>query len=328
MQLSKPFQVIDVARHTNGTGYIVYLDVKGTQGTLTFQESPPEITQLVGKALHLGEDGGLAEHMIYLGNYHIMSFVGNAAPDKRLRVEDVIVSGAPGWLKYALSRYQDEGILKVAEPGRTVMTRVTNPNNPSQYIEVHNTKREPVRVLFVDVETTGLDAGLDQLLQVAAVPVVDGRVLPKDEWLNVWIKYPRYYLSHGVAASEEFLKNVRKSATEGTEEAKALGQISDYFEGQRKLAWEGVITVGGKNFWRVDGPFLETFGVETDRLFHHRSIDIGNLYARPSDRVLPNLEQCLDRSSVDKSQWNPHDAVSDARACAGLYCEWYSKGGR
>ena len=82
---------------------------------------------------------------------------------------------------------------------------------------------------------------------------------------------------------------------------------------------EGRITVAGKNVSVLDIPFIRTlertFSPTPDKRinFHHRAIDVGNLYFNPkTDAEIPGLQECLDRAGY--TDVVTHNAIEDAYA--------------
>lgn len=315
--LSKPFKVQAVTRHPTGAGNLYLEKADGLDCYLTFNDSPAEVVELKGKTLTAGtHDGGAPDyrHLIYLGETNIAKFLGpRMNPENRYMVNDISfdVHGGAGsrtereWFRQALKNYPAE-VKKALEPDRLVLS--------------------------IDLETTGLDPEKCQTLQVAMVPVVNGVIHdgPKDT-LNVWIKHPGYYLEPGVAGNARFLENVRFAEAQGVTPHTALHRIRNYLHLLRvkylrnpELAPEAYqkITVVGKNFLGVDGPFLKALGVE-EYYFHYRVIDVGNLVLRPTDVPPPGLNEVLKRGGVDFSEDTLHDALVDAAAVASVYSNWY-----
>jgi oligoribonuclease (3'-5' exoribonuclease) len=143
---------------------------------------------------------------------------------------------------------------------------------------------------------------------------------------NQWVAHPRYDLSPGVAANPRFMENVRLAELQGADVYNSRTRLEAYLrETAKKFLPTGEeikFTVVGKNFWRVDGPFLKTLGLDVDRYFHHRSIDVGTLALRPTDEVPPGLEETFKRAGITFAPETLHDALVDATCCAMVYQKW------
>ena len=184
-----------------------------------------------------------------------------------------------------------------------------------------------MKVLFLDVETGGLDPKSHSLLEAAFVTLNDA-----GETTNLRVLFPResYRVDPHCAIMhtenrlwhelEEF-KNcpdlfrpydglVISKPYSGTLEnvlREFLGDPRSYF-------------VCGKNAAGFDIPFLQEQG-ELDRsFFRHRVIDVGTLYLRPDDEKVPDFQECLRRASLPE-QTN-HRAMGDCLSTLELYKHW------
>lgn len=72
--------------------------------------------------------------------------------------------------------------------------------------------------------------------------------------------------------------------------------------GERKFV------IAGKNP-QFDVAFLTKNGVNCNDIFEHRRLDVGPMYALPSDQVPPSLKECLRRAGIEKEV--AHNALDD-----------------
>lgn len=74
------------------------------------------------------------------------------------------------------------------------------------------------------------------------------------------------------------------------------------------------ITIAGKNFAMFDARFLrehEIFNEVIMKRARHRVYDVGTLYARPDDDVIPDLKTCCERAGLEDTTVT-HYSVDDA----------------
>src|SRR6266496_2900533 len=151
------------------------------------------------------------------------------------------------------------------------------------------------RVMFVDLETSGLDPRVNQILEFACMPVIDGQVL--------YHQQSHFYINHSqITYSFKNLQNFKNRVTDRTAGVIALSAAKA--ESAIKIAFDAFkdschgIILGGKNVGIFDAQFLqkfltpETFTV----LCKHRCVDVAAMYARKMDEAPPSLSQCLVRA--------------------------------
>lgn len=191
-----------------------------------------------------------------------------------------------------------------------------------------------MRYVSIDLETTGLDPRLDQVLQVALVledaahPEVPVEQLPAFECLVLRDRYEGSPFA--LALNHEILRALAGPFKRG-DATNTLGRqlVTTELRGRRievlsDAAWEkeaarwldafGVtaksrITVAGKNAAGFDLRFLVDGGPLTP-LFHHRVLDPGSVFFDERAACLPSLDDLKKALGLGTVS---HDALDDAR---------------
>jgi oligoribonuclease len=170
--------------------------------------------------------------------------------------------------------------------------------------------------LSIDIETTGLDPDLDQVLSIAAVlDTPETRHLPVNElpFFHRLIRHERY---HGNAIALSMNSEILRKIGEDNNESWTLptNKVYDTF-----LMWlheNGLngrrLVAAGKNFASFDRQFLGRLDWRFKKLFHHRSLDPGSMFVMSSDTTPPSTEECGNRASLKPNDMK-HDALEDAR---------------
>lgn len=83
------------------------------------------------------------------------------------------------------------------------------------------------------------------------------------------------------------------------------------YNGERFIL-EEKINFAGKNAGTFDLPILDEQCFFQFIPRRHRVIDVGSMYLRATDDVVPNLAECCERASLDVMSFKPHRAVDDA----------------
>lgn len=73
---------------------------------------------------------------------------------------------------------------------------------------------------------------------------------------------------------------------------------------------EDKITAAGKNFGSFDLQFLKKLHGAENLSFHHRAFDPGSLYYQKGDIELPRLDKCLNRAGLVPTKY--HTSLGDA----------------
>jgi DNA polymerase III alpha subunit (gram-positive type) len=173
----------------------------------------------------------------------------------------------------------------------------------------------------IDIETTGLDPNIHDIIEFGAV--IDNLANPLP--LN---KLPIY---HALFAKENYTINpycisLHKRIWDSLNKNEGnIIEISDLMYGfsnflvKNKVPYDKnmqsySITVAGKNFANFDLPFLKNkipLNKWGEVHFKHRFIDPAILYLDPNiDIEVPNMQLCLERAGIQEKV--AHGAVSDA----------------
>lgn len=159
-----------------------------------------------------------------------------------------------------------------------------------------------MRYLSIDVETTGLDFDLCQVLEVAAV--LDDLSDPKPI-----SELPRFVaaIQHSHLCISAVALRMNKQLVEDWANGTSLVPAAEVVAGIRQL-WDSdeTILAAGKNFASFDRRFLEKW----DMYFHHRTLDPAMLFIRKGDVVPPDTRTCCERAGIPYS--GSHRALDDA----------------
>ena len=192
-----------------------------------------------------------------------------------------------------------------------------------------------MKYVSLDIETTGLDAHQDQILQIAMVvedtfkPETPVEELPSFVALlnhnyfrgNAFALAMNAWILSAIASgkSEYPIYNVHEYPQQTFEPGEISGPSFNYpMWIQNILTFldahfgEGTrVTLAGKNVAGFDLQFLPQ---EIKNRVRHRVLDVGPLFVDFSkDAVVPDLKECMKRAYPDKVYEVSHDALEDAR---------------
>lgn len=167
----------------------------------------------------------------------------------------------------------------------------------------------------IDIETTGLDPDTHQILEIGIV-LTDTNTREYEKHRIVILHKVITGSLPALAMNAKLIQEINNQGGKSRSYSQDLNEMDNvhyvYPTDQVHSILVGIIknktTVAGKNFNAFDRLFLSKYGV--DHLFHRRALDPAELYALPSDLVLPDLQTCLDRAGIEKSV--SHTAVEDA----------------
>lgn len=204
-----------------------------------------------------------------------------------------------------------------------------------------------MKVVCVDIETTGLDPATSDVLEVGLVAyeynskrpfVASGHNTLRIVLVQEELKGNIFALNMNKHIIEEIL-DAKKKLDEsesgvilkaGSYEEKTVAYVgaNDYYNieillqdflnnnecfVQAEKDYKPRINLAGKNLAMFDMKFLERilpFQVELLEPARRRIYDIGNMFLRPDDEHLPDLKTCLERVGIFKDV--AHDSVEDA----------------
>ena len=173
----------------------------------------------------------------------------------------------------------------------------------------------------IDIETTGLNAETDQILEFGCVldDLADRKPLEGLPRFHCYVVHdtirghPR-----ALAMNAEILRRIaeRPSGFLYLRPGEVIVEFKAFLEreGFRTPRPEGgskSVTAAGKNFAGFDLRFIEKLpGFRDERLFKQRVIDPAVLYWKEGDEALPDTKACYLRAGMDGTV--AHTAVEDA----------------
>lgn len=179
-----------------------------------------------------------------------------------------------------------------------------------------------MKLLSLDVETTGLDPVQCRVIEIGAVlfePEVTftpggGRSDPKWESFECLVKHDKLIGEpYALSRNHEILAEIsgrKPTHLNILSENDAMSQLGQWLAAN----FVNTVTVVGKNFDRFDLQFLKRmdgFSLYVEPLLERRSLDVGSLMFNPSKRPkIPNLQECLEDLGIRTSI--PHRALQDA----------------
>jgi hypothetical protein len=188
-----------------------------------------------------------------------------------------------------------------------------------------------VKYLSIDIETTGLRRGRDQILEVAAILADTRSAEPVD---NLPAFHARLYYDEIVGQPYALHMNAkmvldvanRPNCYQWCAPDSLAGLLHDWIT--RASGWDqkNKVTLAGKNAGTFDLPFLQALP-NWDRYMgdrvHHRVIDPSAYYwHQESDDVLPDTKTCITRAGI---AWD-HSRLHTAREDAMLVVELVRRG--
>lgn len=172
-----------------------------------------------------------------------------------------------------------------------------------------------MKYISIDLETTGLVAGQDQILQIGAIIEdttlkLSRELCPQIElynWRESYTGNP-FALALNANIFKKILELKKSNSPILISELHLINKFVDFIEqnfGKNK------VVVAGKNVASFDIPFLKGIAGEVPLPFHHRVIDPGMLFVNfETDIVPPDLKLCKERANLIGDV--THNALDDA----------------
>ncbi|GAA1388687.1 exonuclease domain-containing protein [Luteococcus peritonei] len=179
-----------------------------------------------------------------------------------------------------------------------------------------STPAERLRLLAVDVETTGLDPATDRLLSIGFVPV-DGPAIALGGAGHLVLRQgDGVGQEAGVGQSATIHRITDDQLAQGMEAAEALGQLLQALAGRVLLAHHAAMETGflQRAVEQVFGHRIEIPAVDTLQLQYR-------LLTKGFDDEPPpgSLRLWAARDQYGLPHYQAHEALTDALACAELY---------
>ncbi len=175
-----------------------------------------------------------------------------------------------------------------------------------------------MRVVSIDIETTGLDPLKHRVLEVGAVIFsTKGGVYIKSNWLLEYPDQETLPVSPFCAKLHTQSGLWDRFLTRDKCIIPAKDFSSHFSQWLRINNLVGPYTAAGKNFGSFDLQFLKQLP-EFDSYvkLRHRCFDPSILYMKPDDEVIPSLDVCCERAGIVKQ--TDHTALGDALLVAEL----------
>lgn len=177
-----------------------------------------------------------------------------------------------------------------------------------------------MRYLAIDLETTGLDVQTAGIFHLAATvgdtafpdPLAELSLLLNPWYHNQHVEFEPY----AMMMNARYIANI---ATGPTPTYSLQAASTDLFDFIRINFPTGKVTAAGKNIRSLDLPVLQRLGFRMD-VFHHRTLNVGNLFVTPQDDHLPDLKACLQRAGLPAEV--SHDALDDCKQVVRCVHAW------
>lgn len=166
------------------------------------------------------------------------------------------------------------------------------------------------RLIWIDLEMTGLDTGRDSILEIATVVT--------DAQLNVLAEGPEFAIAHDLATLEAMDDWNRNQHGKSGLWRRVLEQgVSMYDAEQRTLeflrAWVGAKAspMCGNSICQ-DRRFLHRLMPELEKYFHYRNLDVSTL-KELAKRWAPGVLDGFDKESAHTALSDVRDSIAELR---------------
>ena len=184
-----------------------------------------------------------------------------------------------------------------------------------------------MKLLSIDIETTGLDPNYCSVLEIGAVlfqPQPSLALLPEERRWSTWETLIRHSRIQGeptaLAMHSQLLAEISgRTPTHRTilTATAAMVGLRDFLRGHGIDADDNQVTIVGKNFDAFDARFLQLlpgWNTEVAPLCARRTLDVGSLCFCPSDGGVVSLSECLSKLGI--ADQVSHRALDDATQVA------------
>lgn len=177
-----------------------------------------------------------------------------------------------------------------------------------------------MQYVSIDIETTGLNPDVCQILEFAAVLETDWKTPVEDlPYFSAIVQHPSYVGEpYALAMNSQILAEIAAG------KAAHIHHVVTYFTAWLESFGITKFTPAGKNFNGFDKAFLRKLPDWNDIKCHRRAIDPGMLYWRPeADLTLPDTKECCKRAGIPYD--GGHRALDDARQVIQLVRAFYGR---
>lgn len=185
-----------------------------------------------------------------------------------------------------------------------------------------------MKYVSIDVETTGIDPSIHQIVEIGAVIEDTTKNVPVEQLptFHCYVTHEQYVVSEyvlGMHSDSGIWQKLRRRPNgyqfvqaQHVAEHFADWLFEHYFEDKDNPRWPLNINAAGKNFGSFDIRFLQELRQWKESIrVRRRILDPAILYAVSDDEHLPNLDECIRRAGLDNNEIKvTHNAVDDARA--------------
>jgi DNA polymerase III alpha subunit (gram-positive type) len=180
------------------------------------------------------------------------------------------------------------------------------------------------RILFLDVETGGLDEINNSLLSIGLVVWDNGNILDS---IEILIKSDNYNVTEAAMKINNIDLNYLKE--NGVEEYKAIEIIEDFCS----KYFSNKVTLGGHNLW-YDISFIKSLyrrnNKDFNSVFSFRIIDTMSIlkylyYSNKLDKEINSLDEAIRYFNIETKDEERHTAISDSKLTALLFTELIKK---
>lgn len=173
-----------------------------------------------------------------------------------------------------------------------------------------------MKYISIDIETTGLDPFVNQILEIGAIFEDTNNILPREQCpqFHVYIDYKHYVCDAYAAALnvDIFKKIVQLRKENNTDLLVKPERVSSLFS--KFLITNGItdkVIPAGKNFGSFDLQFLNQLPNFNNIKIHHRQLDPTIIFVNfETDQVLPDLSACKKLAGLPEQV--THQALDDA----------------